>query len=212
MPVMKKPLSIVVLLLLMTATAFSQPERIGAGLAFATKKRFNGGDTGNPGLNLRTWIPVDKGKYFHIVPSVSAYNPLQTRPNPAWIVTTYMFQGDLDVQYKFFQEKTLKLAAIAGLNYTYISTSNELLISVPANQSPVDSTLTGFGPNLGVALEMRMGPFWDFILSGRYKFTGLRAGDPAFNESFLVADLGAPVIQVHAVYYFTSRGRGYTRR
>lgn len=208
---MKKPLSIIVVLLLISAAGFSQPERIGAGLAFATKKRFNGGDTGNPGLNLRTWIPVDKGKNFHIVPSVSAYNPL-ARKYTTRIVTTYMFAADLDVQYKFFQEKTLKLAAIAGLNYTYISTSNELLISVPANQSPVDSTLTGFGPNLGVALEMRMGPFWDFILSGRYKFTGLRAGDPAFNEPFLVADIGAPVIQVHAVYYFTSRGRGYTKR
>jgi len=190
----------------------AQPERIGAGLSFATKKRFNGGDTGNPGLNVRTWIPLDKNKTFHIVPSVSVFNPLDTRPTPAWIVTTYMFHADLDVQVKVFQEKTLKIAALTGMNYTHIISRNEVLIAVPPSQAPVDSTLSGFGPNIGVALEMRMSPFIDFILSGRYNFSGLRAGDPSLNEKLLVAPLSAPVIQVHAVYYFTSRGRGYSRR
>lgn len=209
---MKKVLFIILSVLLLSNPVFAQPERIGAGLSFATKKRFNGGDTGNPGLNVRTWIPVDKRKNIHVMPSVTAFNPLKTRPNPAWIVTTYMFHADLDVQYKFFQEKTLKVVGLAGLNYTHIISKNELLISVPPSSAPVDSTIFGIGPTIGAGLEMRMSPFVDFILSGRYSFTGLRSGDPAYNEGVLVAPLSAPVIQLHAVYYFTSRGRGYSRR
>ncbi len=207
---MKKLFIISISVMLLTAAAEAQPERIGAGLTFATKRRFNGGDTGNPGLNIRTWIPLDKRKFFHLVPSATMFNYLVMN-HVSHLTTTYMFHGDLDLQYMFFHEKTIQLAAIAGINYTHIISRHDLaIVSMP--DPPVDSTAAGFGPSVGAAMEMRMGPHWDFIVSGRYSFAGLRAGDPAMGEGILTAPLSAPIIQVHAVYYFRSRGRGYSRR
>lgn len=206
---MKRISIILTALFFFTLTAVAQPERIGAGLTFATKKRFNGGDTGNPGLNVKTWISLDRRKVFHIVPSVSAFMPLEV-PHTSYLTTTYMFHGDLDIQARLWKEKSVRLAAVAGVNYRHIVSKNEMLITLP--DEPVDSTLSGFGPTIGAALEMRMDGSWDFIVSARYSFTGLRPGDTASGESFLVAPLASPVIQVQAVYYFFSRGRGYSYR
>jgi len=205
----KKLLLPLLLVCLVSETADAQPERIGAGLTFGVKKRFNGGDTGNPGLNLKTWIALDRRKTLQIVPSVSVFNPHKIN-HVSHITTTYMFHGDLDLQYTLFHEKTLKLIGLGGVNYTHILSRNEIVVTVP--DMPVDSAVSGFGPTLGIALEMRMSSNWDFIVSGRYSFTGLRAGDPAMDEKFLVAPLSSPVIQVHAVYYFRARGRGYSYR
>ncbi len=196
-------------LFFLTLTAVAQPERIGAGLTFATKKRFNGGDTGNPGLNVKTWISLDRRKVFHIVPSVSAFMPLEVS-HTSYLTTTYMFHGDLDVQARVWKEKSVRLAAVAGVNYRHIISKNKMLITLP--DEPVDSTLSGFGPTIGAALEMRMNGSWDFIVSARYSFTGLRPGDTSSGEWLLVAPLASPVIQVQAVYYFFSRGRGYSYR
>lgn len=209
---MKRFFLILICALLLSATGVAQPESIGAGLSFATKKRFNGGDTGNPGLNLKTWIPLDKKKTFHIVPSATVYNPLKTRPDPLYVVTTVMFHADLDAQYLFLRDKNLKLGATVGGNYTYISTKNKLESTIPASLMPVDSTLSGFGPTAGAVLEMRINAKWDFILSAKYNFTGLRAGDKMRGEGLLAAPLGAPVIQVHGAYYFSRGGSGYYRR
>lgn len=199
----------VVVLFLSAAAAFSQPERISAGLSFATKKRFNDGDTGNPGINAKTWISLDKKKVFHIVPSVTAFLPLEVN-HTSYLTTTYMFHGDLDLQARLVREKSLKLVALAGVNYRHIVSRIETVISLPGQ--PVDSTLSGFGPTIGAALEMRMSANWDFIVSARYSLTGLRPGDISAGERFLVAPLASPVIQVNAVYYFYSRGRVYSYR
>lgn len=206
---MKKLLLVFISVLLTSAIAFSQPERVGLGLSFATKKRFNGGDTGNPGLNLKTWVAVNKTKTVHIVPSVTVFNPLVVN-HTSHLTTNKMFHADLDVQYRVLHENTLNLIAIAGANFTYISSKNQIEVNLPI--PVVDSTISGIGPTIGAALEMRMSPFFDFIVSGRYSFAGIRAGDIESGEKFLVAPLSSPVIQIHAVYYFTSRGKGYSRR
>jgi hypothetical protein len=200
---------VVVVLCLSAAAAFGQPERIGVGLSFATKKRFNMGDTGNPGVNVKTWISLDKKNVFHIVPSVTAFLPLE-RNQTSYLTTTYMYHGDLDVQARVVQDKSLKLVAMAGVNYRHIVSRINTVISLPGQ--PVDSTISGIGPTIGVALEMRMNPSWDFIVSARYSLTGLRTGDASVGERFLVAPLASPVIQVNAVYYFYSRGRVYSYR
>ncbi len=202
----KKTLFIVTGLLLLGVSLFAQPERIGVGLAFSTKKRFNNSDTGNPGVNLATWIRLDRKKTMYLVPSVSVFNPL-TMNHTSFLATNYMVQADLDFHYMAYHEKTLKLVALAGLNYTGIISRNEMVISVPL--PPVDSTLQGFGPNIGAALEMRMGSMWDFIVTGKYKFTGLKFNDPALEQGLLSAPLSAFVVQIHAVYYFRGRGKGY---
>jgi hypothetical protein len=206
---MKKLVFVCVIFMLFTGTIHAQPERIGVGLTFATKKRFNNGGTGNPGINIKTWIPIDKRKTFHVVPSVTAFNTLEA-PNTGFSTVTYMFHGDLDLQYRLFHEKTLKVVAIAGVNYTQLVSRNEIYITMVS--PPVDSTISGFGPVLGGALEMRMSSHWDFIVTGKYSFAGLRKGDRSLGEWYLAAPLSGPIIQVHAVYYFLSRGRGYSRR
>lgn len=200
---MKKLLFIGVSLMLLTVTVTAQPEKIGAGLTFATKKRFNGGDTGNPGLNIRTWIPINQKRTFYVVPSATVFKPLEISRSHL-ISTTYMFHGDLELQYTLFSDKTLKLIAATGMNYTHIISKIEPLISVP--DMPQDSTVAGFGPVIGAALEMRMSPYWDFIVSGKYSFAGLSMGENSDGGNALVAPLSAPIIQVHAVYYFFSRG------
>jgi len=206
---MKRISIILTALFFFAIAAVAQPERIGAGLTFATKKRFNGGDTGNPGLNVKTWISMDRRKVFHIVPSVSAFMPLEVN-HTSYLTTSYMFHGDLDVQARLWKEKSVRLAAVAGVNYRHIVSKNTMLVAL--TEEPPDSTLSGFGPTIGAALEMRMNGNWDFIVSARYSFTGLRPGDTSDGEWFLVAPLASPVIQVQAVYYFFSRGRGYSYR
>lgn len=209
---MKKLIFVLLSIFLISTSAFSQPERIGAGLTFATKQWFNQGNTGNPGLNLKTWIALDKRKTMHIVPSVTVFNPLQ-QGNPI-VRTNYMFFGDLDFQYKLYHEGTLKFVANVGANYTQIISNiyidPEILIFIP--EPPLDSTISLFGGSVGAAIEMRMSSTWDFILSAKYNITGLNYKSPSepaklFNSRFFM-----PVIQIHAVYYFLDRGKGYSRR
>lgn len=195
--------------MLLQAVGIAQPERVGVGLTFSSKRYFNYGDTGNPGIALKTWIGLDRKKNLHLVPSITAFSP-NNRNYTAFNVTNYQFFGDIDLQYKVYHEKTLKLVAMTGVNYTYIISKSEQLY--PMSWDPVDSTTYGLGPSLGLALEMRMGAFVDFIVSGKYSFTGLQLGDPALEEKFLIAPLSTPVIQVQFVYYFYSRGRGYSKR
>jgi hypothetical protein len=167
------------------------------------------GDTGNPGLNVKTWISLDQRSVFQIVPSVSAFMPLEVN-HTSYLTTTYMFHGDLDFHARLFKEKSLKFVALAGVNYRRIISRNKMVISLP--EEPVDSTISGVGPTLGLSLEMRMNASWDFVVAARYSFTGLRPGDRSAGERFLVAPLASPVIQVQAVYYFYRRGRGYFYR
>jgi hypothetical protein len=197
---------------------FSQPERIGAGLSFSNKRtlyfsdgQVNGkGETGNPGLVIRTWIPINKTLTIHAVPSVTGYNPLLLKSDQAFYTTTsYMFAGDIDVQFQLFHDKTLKLMTFAGVNYTWIFTRNKQNPDFQFNLGiPADDEIKGFGPSVGASLEMRMSPFIDFILSGKYTYSFLKAANPA--TTFDPASV--PVIQVQAVYYFHSRGKGYYRK
>lgn len=204
-------LYIFLLVLFFATNVAAQPERIGAGLTFATKKRFGDGDTGNPGVNIKTWIPLSKKLVFHVAPSVTLFNPLAVN-HTIYETTTYRFHGDLDLQYLLFHEKTMKLVALGGINYTHIISKKRPLTDPPHPSVPADSAVSGFGPSLGAAMEMRMSPHWDFIVSGRYSFTGLKLGDETAGEGFVTAPLSAPILQVHAVFYFTSRGRGYSKR
>lgn len=200
---MRKLLFISISLLLLTVTVTAQPEKIGAGLTFATKRRFNNGDTGNPGLNIRTWIPIDKRRTFYVVPSATVFNYFAVN-HLSYLTTNYMFHGDIELQYTLFSDKSLKLITTAGMNYTHIFSKIEPVLNLP--NLPQDSTASGFGPVIGAALEMRMSPYWDFVVSGKYSFAGLRMGDASLGEKALVAPWSASIIQVHAVYYFFSRG------
>ena len=181
------------LFLMPCMTGFGQVNRIGGGLAFSTPVDFNYGETGNPGFVLKTWVALDKASIMHIVPSVTAYYRYKLETGYS-ILTNLMFQGDLDFQYTLFHEGTVKLVAFAGGNVTYLNSDFEPLI-VTGNETITDTTDFAIGGNIGVALELRMGPKWDFYISGKYTFS----------------QYSAFVISVQGVYYFKSRRRAYKR-
>jgi len=184
---------IVGLVLILSVPVKGQIYRIGGGLSFASGTEFNSGETGNPGLKIKTWITLDKRQTIHIVPSISVYNPYKLEK--AYLtLTNYMFHGDLDGQYTFFQEGTLKVAGFAGANFTYLVSDYEQLVDL-GKEVLSDATDFSVGANVGGCLEMRMGPRWDFNVSGKYLFSKY--------DHF--------IISVEGVYYFRSRRRTYRR-
>ena len=181
------------LFLMPCMTGFGQVNRIGGGLAFSTPVDFNYGETGNPGLVLKTWVALDKASIMHIVPSVTAFYQYKLETGYS-ILTNLMFQGDLDFQYTLFHEGTVKLVAFAGVNVCYLNSDFEPLI-LTGNETITDTTDLAIGGNLGAALELRMSPKWDFFVSGKYVFS----------------QYSQFIISVQGVYYFKSRRRSYRR-
>ena len=171
----------------------AQISRIGAGFAFSSPVDFNYGETGNPGIVVKTWIILNKPRTLQLSPSVSAFNRYRVETGYS-ILTNYMFHGDLDLQYTVFQEGNVKLAAFAGGNVMYLTSDFEPII-VTGNETITDTTDLALGGNLGAALELRMAPKWDFFISGKYTFSSY--------SQF--------VISVQGVYYFKSRRRSYRR-
>lgn len=181
------------ILLLLNPGANAQIYRIGAGLSFASGAEFNAGETGNPGLSLKTWIPIDKRRALSIVPSVSAYNRFKLE-NGLFVLTNYMFHGDLNVQYAFFEDGAVRAVAMGGANFTYLLSYFEPVI-VTGNETLSDATDYAIGGNVGAGLELRMAPQWDFNVSGKYLFS-------KYNQF---------IITVEAVYYFKRRRGAYRR-
>jgi hypothetical protein len=191
---MMKTLFLSFFLLLATSTfLFAQPERIGAGLAFANVLDFNGGETSNPGLFLKTWIALDQKSKLHVVPSFTVFNRYKFDPGQ-YVLKVFTFHGDLDAQYVVFTEKNIKVIGFAGGNFTYLtSTFEPYFVGTPVTLS--DAKDWAVGGNLGAALELRMSSHWDFIVSGKYKISKY----PQF------------VISVSGAYFFRDRSRSYRR-
>ncbi len=171
----------------------TQVHRIGGGLSFSTGAEFNYGETGNPGLTLKTWLALNKPSTLHIVPSVTVFNRYKLETGYS-ILTNYMFQGDLNLQYSFFEEGTVRAVAFGGGNFTYLSSFYEPLI-ITGNETITDQNDMAFGGNIGAALELEMAPKWDFNVSGKYLFSKY----PQF------------IISVQAVYFFKVRRKAYRR-
>jgi len=180
-------------LLLGISPVSSQIHRVGAGFAFASGADFNYGETGNPGVFVRTWLAVNKASTLYVVPSVTAYNRYK-RSTGYSILTNYMFHGDLDFQYTFYREGTVKAMAFGGGNLTYLLSYYEPLV-VTGNETISDADEMAFGANLGAGLELRMAPKWDFNITGKYVF----------------GKYSQFIISVQGVYYFKSRRQAYRR-
>ena len=186
-------ISIIGFTLLLTVNCDAQVHRIGLGFSFASGTVFNYGETGNPGLTLKTWVTLDKRRAFHIVPSISAYNRYRLETGYS-ILTNYMLHGDLNAQYAVFQEGTVRAIVFGGGNFTYLTSAYEQLVAI-GDQTITDDSDYAIGGNLGAGLELRMASKWDFNVSGKYIFSKY----PQF------------VISVEAVYYFKGRRRAYRR-
>jgi hypothetical protein len=185
--------SLAVLILAGCLGSYGQIHRIGGGLTFSSGADFNYGETGNPGIVLKTWLALNKASTIHLVPSVTAYNRYKFETGYS-ILTNLMFQGDLDFQYTIFHEGTVAAVAFGGANVTYLNSDYEPLI-VTGNETITDASDLVMGANLGAGLELRMAPKWDFNITGKYLFS---------NYSQFI-------ISVQGVYYFKSRRRSYGR-
>lgn len=170
-----------------------QVHRISGGFNFASGVEFNHGETGNPGLTFKTWIAVNKPSTLHVVPSVTVYNRYKLETGYS-IMINGMFQGDIDLQFTFFQEGTVKAVAFGGGNYTYLSSYYESL-SENGNEAIGDEKDYAFGGNIGAGLELQMAPKWDFNVSAKYLFSKY----PQF------------IISAQVVYFFKVRRKAYRR-
>jgi len=175
----------------------AQIYRIGAGLSLATgfPEEFNYNTNGNPGFKLKTWYALDRKSSFHLVPTLTVFNKSMTESS-YYSITNYMVMGDLDAQYMFFYEGTLKMVAFAGINYTHVISKvrerdPKYPLDVYAPNAPGDESDFGIGGNVGAGLEMRMGPKFDMNLQGKYILSKYRQF----------------VISIEGVYYFKSRRR-----
>lgn len=179
--------------LIITIGSKAQIHRVGGGLAFASGVDYNSGETGNPGLAVRSWLAINKPSTLHIVPSLTVFNRYR-RETGYSILTTYMLQGDLDLQYAFFQEPSVRAVAFGGGNFTYLSSTFDALIETN-NENINDANDYVFGGNVGAGLELRMAPKLDFNVSAKYLFSRY--------SQF--------IISVQAVYFFKVRRRAYRR-
>lgn len=170
-----------------------QVHRISAGFNFASGVEFNHGETGNPGLTFKTWIAVNKPSTLHVVPSLTAYNRYKLETGYSIMINS-MFQADIDLQFIFFQEGTVKAVAFGGGNYTYLSSYYESL-SENGNEAIGDEKDYAFGGNIGAGLELQMAPKWDFNVSAKYLFSKY----PQF------------IISAQVVYFFKVRRKAYRR-
>ena len=179
-----------------SSSASAQIYRVGAGLSFASGYQFNHSDVGNPGFKIKTWIPMDRRSTFNIVPTLSAFNrSIMNAGN--YSIMNYLFMGDLDGQYMFYEEQTLGIVAFAGANFTYLNSviiQNDPKIPI-ANTAPGDLSDYAIGANLGAGLEMRLAPRWDMNASVKY----------------IVSKYSQFIISVEGVYYFKSRRSSYWR-
>jgi len=179
--------------LISSLDASAQVNRIAAGFTFSSGVDFNYGETGNPGIVLKTWITLNKASTLQLTPSVTAFYRYKVETGYS-ILTNLMFHGDLDLQYTIFHEGTVKAVAFAGGNVAYLNSDYEQLYDT-GNGTIADTADFALGGNLGGALELRMGPRWDFIINGKYTFS----------------QYSQFVISVQGVFYFKSRRRSYRR-
>lgn len=190
---MKQLFLIILVSILFSFQSGAQVHRVGGGFSFASGAEFNFGETGNPGLTLKTWLALNKRSTFQIVPSISVYNRYRLETGYSTL-TNYMFHGDLDAQYAFFEDGSVRAVAFGGGNFTYLTSFYEPIV-VTGNENITDQSDYAVGANIGAGLELRMAPKWDFNVSGKYLFSKY----PQF------------IISVQAVYYFKSRRGAYRR-
>jgi hypothetical protein len=169
----------------------SQIKRVGAGLGFASGYEFNSTPIGNPGLKLKTWITLDgKRDAFHIVPTVSAFNR-NILDAGYFKIHNYLFMADLDGQYMFYRDRTLKIVGFLGVNATYLRSDvrqTDPKYPIPET-APGSTTDMAIGGNAGGGLELRMGAQWDMNVSAKY----------------ILSQYSQFIISVEGVYYFQRR-------
>lgn len=177
-----------------------QVNKAAAGLVFASGLDFNQGETGNPGLVLKTWIDLDKKSRLQLAPSITAFNRYRNLDNTSiYQLATWMLMADLDLQYAIYKSFEMNVVAFAGGNFTYLLSNVKVSDPAYASLPGIPQGDRGFAPgaNLGAVLELRMAKQWDGNLMAKYILAQ--------------KDYRQFIISVQAVYYFASRRRSYYR-
>lgn len=185
--------SVLGLFLWFHSRCMAQVHGFGGGVSLSSGVDFNYGSTGNPGIILKGWLALDKGSMFHITSSMAGYSTYRKETSKS-LLTNYMFHGDLDLQFTFYQDGSLNTAVFGGANFTYLKSfyTHDKSVSNP----PIKNA-SGYAPgvNLGAALEMHVAPKWDFNVSGKYVIS-------RYHEF---------IISVQSVYYFKRMRNRYRR-
>ncbi|MGW8315553.1 MAG: hypothetical protein ACWGNV_08130 [Bacteroidales bacterium] len=184
---------IVGLLCTLPFQADAQSHRLGAGLSFASPVSYNTGETGNPGFSFHYWMPMTRAETFHLVPSITVYNPYKLETGYIKLYN-YMFQADMNLQYAFFQPGTVRMIVFGGGNLTQLISDFTPVVNT-GDESIEDSNDNALGVNLGAGLELYMSPQWDLNITGKY----------------ILSDYAQFVISIQAAYYFKKRQRAYRR-
>jgi len=184
---------IISILISIQVPSAAQTHRLGAGLAFASVRSYNTGETGNPGFSIQYWHSLDKTGTIHLVPALCLYNPYKLKTGYMEL-TNYLFQADVNLHYTVFREGTVAITAFGGVNATQLI-SRYMPIVITGDETIEDKDDLYFGGNLGACLELYMSPKWDFNVTAKY----------------IVSEYGQVVIGVQAAYYFIKRRRAYRR-
>ena len=171
----------------------AQTHRIGGGLSFASVNSYNTGETGNPGFSIHYWHSLNKAGTIHLVPSVSVYNPYKLKTG-YMVLTNYMLQGDLNLQYSIYNQGTVGIVAFGGVNATQLISDYKPIV-VSGDETLENKNDRYIGGNLGAGLELYMSPKWDLNVSAKY----------------ILSEYSQVVIGVQAAYYFNKRRRAYRR-
>ncbi len=177
----------------LSLTIEAQTHRIGGGLSFASVNSYNTGETGNPGFSLHYWHSLNRAGTIHLVPSISVYNPYKLKSG-YMVLSNYMVQGDVNLQYTVYNQGSVGIVAFGGLNATQL-VSKYTPIVVTGDETIENRDDRFFGGNLGAGLELYMSPKWDFNVSAKY----------------ILSEYSQIVIGVQAAYYFIKRRRAYRR-
>jgi hypothetical protein len=171
----------------------AQTHRIGGGLSFASVNSYNTGETGNPGFSIHYWHSLNRAGTIHLVPSLSVYNPYKLKTG-YMVLTNYMFQGDLNLQYTVYNQGTVGIVAFGGVNAIQLISDYKPTV-VTGDETLENRSDRYVGGNLGAGLELYMSPKWDLNVSAKY----------------VLSEYSQVVIGVQAAYYFIKRRRAYRR-
>jgi len=128
-----------------------------------------------------------------LAPSVTVYNPYRLKTGYITLYN-YLIQADLNMQFTFFQQGTVRMVALGGGNLTQLI-SDYTPAGTSGDEPIEDANDRVFGGNLGAGLELYMSPQWDLNISTKY----------------ILSSYAQFVISVQAAWYFKKRHRAYRR-
>lgn len=180
-------LSLLVLIIFLSAKLNAQLTALSGGLAFSSGLDYNSGTTGNPGLFGKAYIKIDDR--FHVVPALTAFNRYK-RSDFAQVLKNYMFHADIDGVVGLYKDRSLRFMALAGFNSTLLISKWDVLVENP-NVILNNKTEIKPGLNLGGAFQLYVNDQFDGYISAKY----------------IISSFDQLVINAGVIYYISGKRR-----